>query len=922
MADDTIALRIRSYNINGYENSKECLFQDCEDDSFDILAVQEHWLRPSFKKEKGTNKIRSLHQRFDGYATSGMKSQVGKSIMKGRPFGGTGFIFNRKLSKCLRACVDIKHERVTVMELSTHNHKILLINAYMPYYINSGNDAQLAEYQQTLSFIQSIMHSHPSHQFILMMDLNCNLFTVSHPYSSLIRTFMEDYDLVDNYSFINNFDHSTNYTRFDLKRNSFTLIDGILFSRCLSDIILSSDIIHPHINTSDHLPVELTINVTIKKYEYKNSPVSFYIPWNTLNDSESSIYRDTMSTALRSISIPFHALNHNNTICNNCDCFSALESFYENIVSAVVTADRTLPRRRHGLAKPYWTPELNDLKKKSFDAHKLWLNCDRPRSGPVYNEKIRTNSQYKLILRKSKKECNNIISDDLANNLLNKDHNTFWKNWNKMKDSRGSTCSMIDGSISHDEIACTFANYFKSVYTKTDADDTLKANFESQYTDYCLNHSNSVVPYLFSWDDMLDAVFKLKTGKATSTFMKAEHIFVGCPELLYYIHLLFNSLLTHSYMPQEFLCGTISPIIKDANGDTTSPSNYRGITLGPVLLQLFENALLNKFGHFLESDDLQFAYKKSHSPSHAIYVLKSCVDYFNEHGSNVIVTMLDCTKAFDTISHYGLFIKLMNRGVPVCFLNLMIYWYLNMKSRCRWENAFSEYFHVPTGTKQGGVLSPNLFVLYMDDLIKRLRDSGLGCHFISIFMACLMYADDLCLLAPTRGAMQKLLTICVEYCQEFCLTFNVKKSKTLIFGKTNIDQITPLSLNGEDIEIVSSWKYLGCTILSGAKLSFSIASDLSSFYCSANAILRSHLIQNELVQMNFLYSHCVPCLTYCADVKELTSGEMHKCNVALNDSYNRWESTRSLRKSLKFPNIVEIFYSRKQSFSSQKMFEE
>ena len=277
--------------------------------------------------------------------------------------------------------------------------------------------------------------------------------------------------------------------------------------------------------------------------------------------------------------------------------------------------------------------------------------------------------------------------------------------------------------------------------------------------------------------------------------------------------------------------------------------------------------------------------------------------------------MLDCTKAFDTISHYGLFIKLMNRGVPVCFLNLMIYWYLNMKSRCRWENAFSEYFHVPTGTKQGGVLSPNLFVLYMDDLIKRLRDSGLGCHFISIFMACLLYADDLCLLAPTRGAMQKLLTICVEYCQEFCLTFNVKKSKTLIFGKTNIDQITPLSLNGEDIEIVSSWKYLGCTILSGAKLSFSIASDLSSFYCSANAILRSHLIQNELVQMNFLYSHCVPCLTNCADVKELTSGEMHKCNVALNDSYNRWESTRSLRKSLKFPNIVEIFYSRKKSFA-------
>ena len=191
---------------------------------------------------------------------------------------------------------------------------------------------------------------------------------------------------------------------------------------------------------------------------------------------------------------------------------------------------------------------------------------------------------------------------------------------------------------------------------------------------------------------------------------------------------------------------------------------------------------------------------------------------------------------------------------------------------------------------------------------------------LSIFVACIMYADDICLVAPTRGAMQKLLTICSNYCSEFCLSFNVKKSKSLVFGKTDSASITPLSLNNETIDFVPSWKYLGCTIVSGAKFSFSIASELSAFYRSANSILRSNLIQNELVQMNFLYSHCVPCLTNCAEVKELTNVEMQKCNVALNDSirliysYNRWESTRFLRKELKFPNIIEIFFSRKKSF--------
>ena len=90
----------------------------------------------------------------------------------------------------------------------------------------------------------------------------------------------------------------------------------------------------------------------------------------------------------------------------------------------------------------------------------------------------------------------------------------------------------------------------------------------------------------------------------------------------------------------------------------------------------------------------------------------------------------------------------------------MIYWYLNMQTRCFWPDAYSEYFNVVSGTKQGGVLSPRLFSMYMDGLIERLKKRGIGCHIINVFIACLLYADDMCLLAPSRGAMQELLSIC------------------------------------------------------------------------------------------------------------------------------------------------------------------
>ena len=110
-----------------------------------------------------------------------------------------------------------------------------------------------------------------------------------------------------------------------------------------------------------------------------------------------------------------------------------------------------------------------------------------------------------------------------------------------------------------------------------------------------------------------------------------------------------------------------------------------------------------------------------------------------------------------------------------------------------WRGTFSSYFDVLTGTKQGGVLSPKIFTIYMDELIQRLRARDIGCNILDLFLACLLYADDMCLIAPTRSAMQELLDICVEFCNEFCLSFNTKKSRVMIFGEMKGKVISPLT---------------------------------------------------------------------------------------------------------------------------------
>ena len=116
---------------------------------------------------------------------------------------------------------------------------------------------------------------------------------------------------------------------------------------------------------------------------------------------------------------------------------------------------------------------------------------------------------------------------------------------------------------------------------------------------------------------------KLKKGKVTNSFFKAEHILNGSPKLVVHLHILFNALIQHGFVPTIFLKGTISPIVKDANGDLNSEGNYRGITLCGVYSHLFEQALRLKFGHYLDSDELQFGFKPHHSTSHAMFSLKT-----------------------------------------------------------------------------------------------------------------------------------------------------------------------------------------------------------------------------------------------------------------------------------------------------------
>ena len=147
----------------------------------------------------------------------------------------------------------------------------------------------------------------------------------------------------------------------------------------------------------------------------------------------------------------------------------------------------------------------------------------------------------------------------------------------------------------------------------------------------------------------------------------------------------------------------------------------------------------------------------------------------------------------------------------------------------------------------------------------------------------------------------------------------------MVFSKKKIpvEDFLPLKLESNDIEYVNSIKYLGTTIVSKRGLQFCAKNDLRCFYRASNAILNTLNRPNEEIQMQLLYSNCVPILSYTSAVKVYESADFHDCNTALNNairkifSFHRWESVRSLRESLMYPSLTEIFAKSRDKFLSR-----
>ena len=147
------------------------------------------------------------------------------------------------------------------------------------------------------------------------------------------------------------------------------------------------------------------------------------------------------------------------------------------------------------------------------------------------------------------------------------------------------------------------------------------------------------------------------------------------PTINIYLSILFILCLFHGVVPDNCLASVIIPLVKDKNKNLQDVNNYRPIAVASTISKLFECFILHQINPFLQTAHNQFGFKEKHSSNMSVFLLKQTINSYVESNTYVFSVFLDATKAFDRVTHYKLFKKLISLHIPTCFFHPLQYFY-------------------------------------------------------------------------------------------------------------------------------------------------------------------------------------------------------------------------------------------------------
>ena len=781
--------------------------------SFSVIGISETWFNESTVDVYNIDGYQSVHK-----------------YRQDRVGGGVSIFIKDGIQYMQRKDIDAP---MNIMESvfieieknqTTHDKNVIVGVVYRP----PGTDVNL--FTEHFSSILSLIHKENKLVYILG-DFNINLLNTDVHLAS--REFL---DLLFSLSFR---PLITKPTR--VKSNSATLIDNIFVNHSSQSLDSFQGIFYTDI--SDHFPI-FHIDLSSIKDKPLGSVKRRIYSQRCIERFKENLGNTDWSTLLS---------------CN--DAQQSYSMFHNHFLQVY---DKSFPlktfKNNYKNRKIWLTEGLKNSIKRKNRLYNIMLK--QPTLNNEHNYKL-----YKRVLNRSlrlaEKEFYDKIFENNKNNLI--------KSWqiikniiNKNKGIQLPTNFKINNQLVNDKnyIAESFNKFYVNIGS-TLAQDIPACR--GNPLDYIVNANvNSIYLNPVQDTEVINIIKELKASSPGWDDISPKIVKATYDKFIIPLTRVLNLSILNGVCPNEVKIAKVIPLYK--NGDSMLINNYRPVSILPFFSKILEKLMYNRLISFINTHKVlskyQFGFRKGHSTSYALVTLVDKIATALDQGDSVLGIFLDLSKAFDTVNHDILLMKLNNYGFRGICLDWLASYLRNRKQFVTYDNFKSALGNISCGVPQGSILGPLLFLVYINDLTN-----------VSDKLFSILYADDTNLFIQGKD-INKLISVMNEELHKILkwlninrLSLNINKTHFMVFKsqKSNVNY-DALYINNMIINKVEKTKFLGVII--DAKLNWThhityVKGKLSrgiGIICKARKVLKKETL------IKLYYSFFYPFLAYCIEV--------------------------------------------------------